>query len=554
MPKLDKYFPGHHGDPVLCSYNPERKGFSIYSGGETDWLRAKLSSFAKPKGYTSKGMEWFVPEVFWVRVKELGKALGNREFLQGLQQFHAHVTVREKYNHILGYCAFTPMGTRLRDYQRQAVTRLLTGDLLLGDDMGLGKTLSVLCAWHMLLNGKKVQQLVVFVPNDDVGQEWINALKTHFGGGNAMLIRDRRQLGKDAAIILIPYTKIFRPDYCSYLRNLCSSERTVLVMDEAHKVSAPDSKQHRAALEYSKNVGWVWLLTGSEVRDPSLYYGLYKIVRRLDPVSDGMSYDTWCKYYCAKGGRGWNQDRLKELNILRNSFALRRVKEDVCQELPPLTFVRRPVPMHPLQEQLYRQMEKEKECEIVAEYGSKELSENHFFTVYLRLMQLASHPLLLEETRITTSPKVDALLDILEGVGDQKVLVWSNWPKTIDHIHDSIRSKLPYLRISKAHGGVSKTDRNTAKEALQSGNLDVIIANPCIWGEGVNLQAASVMVYFDYHPSSTRWEQSKSRAHRMGQTKAVTAYLLYHPNSIETRIMDWLQTKRRLSAIITGGK
>ena len=518
----------------------------IHAGDEQSWLANHLTTHGKPKGYTPQGMEWFMPEVFWAKVQGIAKHLSYQEFTRGMQQFLNRVRAVPEGKIIP---TVTPAGTVLRHYQVEAVSRLREGDLLLGDDMGLGKTLSTIHAWWTDEAGGR-HPLLVFVPNEEVGEEWLTALRVHYKiTKDVCLIRSRKDLAKNYHVTLIPYTKIFRPDYTAYLRQLCKPG-TYLVMDEAHKVSGVDSRQHRAALEYSAEVSRVWLLTGSEVRDPSLYYGLYKIVRRLKHT-DGVNFESWCKYFCS--GRGWNQDRLKELHVLRKTFALRRVKEDVCKELPPLTFIRRPVPMHPLQEQLYRQMEKEKECEIVAEYGNKELSENHFFTVYLRLMQLASHPLLLEETRITTSPKVEALLDLLDGVGDQKVLVWSNWPKTIDHIYDNIRARYPNLRVAKAHGGVSKADRNEAKNQLQAGELDVIVANPCIWGEGVNLQAASVMVYFDYHPSSTRWEQSKSRAHRMGQTRAVTAYLLYHPNSIETKIMDWLQTKRRLSAIISGG-
>lgn len=557
MPRLNKVIPNQHTGPApTCTYDPTLRGFFIGAGSERYYIQQHVSEHGRALGYDPiQGEMWFLPEIFWTRVKAMARELRSPGFTEGVTEFTSslQVEIPHGWDKVKGVWT-TEKGTELRPYQQDAVRRLLAGSLLLGDDMGLGKTLSTLWAFILLLAMNKAKRLVVFVPNEDVAHEWVSAYRTHIAAVTSQLfiVKSRKYLGNPASLItLIPYSKIHRADYSAYVRSLCQQEGTVLCMDEAHRVSGADSLQHRAALEYSHLVQRVWLLTGSEVRDPNLYYGLYKIVNRLGSKSY-LTFDTWCKYYSR--GRSWNPERLKELSVLRKGFAMRRVKEDVCKELPPLTMVMKPVAMHPLQEQLYKQMERDKEIEIAASYGVREMSEQHFFTVYLRLMQLAAHPMLLDETRIPSTPKIDAILDSLEDVGDQKVLIWSNWPRVIDFIYDQIKLRLPQLRVAKAHGGVSKEDRHQAKEALQAGELDVVVANPCVWGEGQNLQAASILIYHDYHPSSTRWEQSLSRSHRMGQTKPVTCLLFLHMGSIESKILGWLREKKKLATIITGGR
>jgi len=554
MPRILKPKPGNSlPETVQLVYHAETMGFHLTTP------EGLFGEFLSTYGRYMQRQCWWISEIYWKPVEQLAAQWGFPPCLTNAVKGFQLYTKRLESLAIGDLPKVTETGTKLRGYQLQAVRRMMAGDLLLGDTMGAGKTLSALYAKHLCWY---YTRMLVLTPNDDVSHEWREAAIQHLGMADKdiLMLTDRRQLDKRGKLMLVPYSRFWRQDFDSYVNENCGQE-TVLVLDEAHRCSSIHSQQHQAAHALALKAGRVWLLTGTEVRDPSQYYGLYKIVRRMKPdarssmvaVGTGskLSSDAWQSYYGQRGGQGWDTKRLETLNFLRRGFALGRTKEQICSELPPLTWINKPVPMHPIQEALYRKMEKEKECEVLTQFGETELNETNFLTVYLRLMQLASHPVLLDETRVADTPKLETLLDIIEGMGSQKAIVWSNWPKTIDYIHSKIQKEFPWLTVAKAHGGVSKTDRNDAKSGLKAGLVDVIVANPCVWGEGVNLQAASVMAYWDYHPSSVRWEQSNNRLHRLGQTKPVTAYKIYHPNSIETRILSWLQEKKRLSTIIT---
>jgi SNF2 family DNA or RNA helicase len=195
-------------------------------------------------------------------------------------------------------------------------------------------------------------------------------------------------------------------------------------------------------------------------------------------------------------------------------------------------------------------MKRDLQAKVLSQYGEQELTENQFIVAYLRLLQLAAHPMLVGETRIDLTPKSERLLQLVEDSGEQSVIVWSNWPDIIDWLAAAIQSK--GISCLPVHGGTSKEKRIQAKDSFMAGETRVLVANPGVWGEGVNLQKASIMIDHDYHPSLSRWKQSRARAHRMGQTLPVTNYRLFHSSSIEVQVLDWLEEKVRLSTIITG--
>lgn len=65
-------------------------------------------------------------------------------------------------------------------------------------------------------------------------------------------------------------------------------------------------------------------------------------------------------------------------------------------------------------------------------------------------------------------------------------------------------------------------------------------------GVGLNLQTASYVFHLDRWWNPAIEDQAESRAHRMGQTFPVTAFRYICSGTIEERIDEKLQAKRRL--------
>lgn len=436
----------------------------------------------------------------------------------------------------------------LRPYQIQGAHRLVKGNLLLGDDMGTGKTCQMLAALAAI-----EKQALVVVPNDSIAWEWqAQVEKFNLPFQSLVIDRSRREDPGTFDLYFVTYAKARRPDYLQHLLKLV--EGRVLILDEGHRAGRVTSQQHHACYELSENAERIWVSSGTEVSGtPDDYYGVFRLVV---PCHYGphllVGPELWVKYFKAKGTKAWAEARLKEdLHTVRRGFGLRRTKAEVCKELPPITEIDYALPMHPIQVAQYMDMKRDLQTKVQSLYGEQELTENQFIVAYLRLMQLAAHPMLLGETRVNLTPKTERLLELVEDAGDQSVLVWSNWPDVIEWLAGHIRDK--GIDCLAVHGGTSQAQRTAARDAFMERRVRCLVANPGVWGEGVNLQVASIMIDHDYHPSLSRWKQSRARAHRIGQTLPVTSYRLYHSGSIERQILDWLQEKGRLSAIITGG-
>lgn len=509
-----------------------------------------------------------IPELLWASVKYAYDRTKDQDIRAALVQFNESLEFPAVPNgdmpaprRIEVINKVSPGGTVLYGYQLKAVQALEYGSCMLGDEMGLGKTLSALMAWEHLVGGQtwlkvtgpeKVRKLTVVCPSDEVADEWAIALEKHMNlNVYVRHVKTRADIdaASRAAVVLIPYSRVWRDGYAEMVQRRCT-DRDILVLDEAHRASRTESKQHMFLwnLVYGKKLR-VWCLSGTEVSNtPESYFAMYRLITR-----SRMPKLTWMEHCYDPFANYWKKEKLKEIRVLRKGFALRRTCTEVGQQLPECTEVTCKVGMDAVTAVLYQAMKTESSMQVqLAVDQKKTITEGLYMVVFGRLMQLASHPLLLGETRVDETPKYHRCCELVEEAGGQKVIIWSNYPGTIDWLHDKLTKAYPGLTIAKAHGKTKKPDRQQVKEDFQAYKVDVLIANPAIWSEGINLQAGNVMIYWDFHASRVRWEQSKKRSHRTGQKMPVFIYKLVVRGSVEEKTLAWLEKKAELARLITG--
>jgi hypothetical protein len=353
------------------------------------------------------------------------------------------------------------------------------------------------------------------------------------------------------------YSKIRIDDYKEFLRMNLHKDYTMLVADEVHACANSSSKQHQALDELLNLCYRYVLLTGTEfTHDPATYHATYKLATRTSvPLEDWVSYFNRGLVDKVTGKPRWDEDRLKSIRNIRGTYGLRRIKSDIA-DLPkqtgPITLI---IPMTHEHRKAYIELWNNSKYEFMNELNElSEVTIEHFFAKFIRLYQMATLPLLLQ-CPINPTYKLEALIRLLEECGDQKVIIWSNFPKCIEWIAEQINKQLPYKKVGYAHGGVSQQHREKCvKDFEENKILDIVIANPAIWSQGVTLNEASIMIYWDLHPSRSRWKQSQDRNYRIGQTKAVTIYCLIHESSIEGMTFNWLGQKDYWSDLVVEGK
>jgi superfamily II DNA or RNA helicase len=136
--------------------------------------------------------------------------------------------------------------------------------------------------------------------------------------------------------------------------------------------------------------------------------------------------------------------------------------------------------------------------------------------------------------------------------GDErrKLIVFTEHRDTLDYLSHRIGSLLGRPEAVKAiHGGVRRTDRrHITEEFTHNPNCRVLLATDAA-GEGLNLQAAHLMVNYDLPWNPNRIEQRFGRIHRIGQQEVCRLWNLVADNTREgavfVRLLEKIEEQRK---------
>ncbi|MEM6854372.1 MAG: C-terminal helicase domain-containing protein, partial [Planctomycetota bacterium] len=177
----------------------------------------------------------------------------------------------------------------------------------------------------------------------------------------------------------------------------------------------------------------------------------------------------------------------------------------------------------------------------------------------LRLRQAACHPALIDKEGLDTgdentpSAKLDTLCDMLAEVidGGQKALVFSQFTSMLS----LVRKRLDELGIRYAYlDGQTRNRKQVVEQFQEDPDLQVFLISLKAGGVGLNLTAAEYVFILDPWWNPAVEAQAIDRTHRIGQTKPVFAYRMICEDTVEQRIIELQQRKRKLADAIVGGQ
>jgi ATP-dependent DNA helicase len=160
-----------------------------------------------------------------------------------------------------------------------------------------------------------------------------------------------------------------------------------------------------------------------------------------------------------------------------------------------------------------------------------------------------------DETLVSTSGKMlllDSLLPELIRSG-HKVLIFSQFTTTLDLLGQYL--DLRSWRYARIDGSVAQTDRQTQilafnKPKSAKDAKDVFILSTRAGGQGINLAAADTVILFDSDWNPQQDLQAMDRAHRIGQTRNVIVYRFATRNTVEQKLLESAEAKRRLEKLV----
>lgn len=137
----------------------------------------------------------------------------------------------------------------------------------------------------------------------------------------------------------------------------------------------------------------------------------------------------------------------------------------------------------------------------------------------------------------------------------RKFLIFTEHRDTLDYLSAKIRSLLGKPDAVQAiHGGVRRGDRRLiTEEFTKNRDCQILIATDAA-GEGLNLQAAHLMVNYDLPWNPNRIEQRFGRIHRIGQEEVCRLWNVVASNTREGDVFVRLLVKVEEQRKAYGGK
>ena len=394
---------------------------------------------------------------------------------------------------------------------------------LLADDMGLGKTVQAITAFRVLLRQGKALQCLVVCPKSVLSswrrhfQDWAPELQVvTISGGKQARDFQWAAYARKAHALLVTYDML-RNDVESATRNGFD----VVVADEIQKIKNPATGTARA-MRRLKAVRR-WGLTGTPLENRP-----EDVMSILNFIQPGL----------------FGSDTLfpASASAVRNKIApymLRRKKEDVLSDLPPIVKGIRYVELEEIQRKAYDDAERTGRFQLES---GENITVQHVLALITPLKQICNF-----EPATGESAKLEWLNDHLETAVEDasKALVFSQFVETLDQIEPNIQSHHPL----KYTGQLSEKQRDSIVENFQGNPTNrVLLMSLRAGGLGLTLTAANYVVHFDSWWNPAVQAQAEARAIRIGQTKKVFVSTLVAENTIEERIQQLLEQKRHLFA------
>lgn len=429
----------------------------------------------------------------------------------------------------------------LRPYQREGVAWLsflraagLGG--LLADDMGLGKTLQAAC---VLGPGSLVVAPTSVLPN------WEAELRRFRPGLRIGVFHGSgRRLDPEADVILTTYA-ILRLD----AELLAARRWRAIVLDEAQAIKNPESQVAQAAFRLAADFRLCLSGTPVENRLDELWSQFHFLARGF--LGGRRDFQERYAQPIAEGRAGV-AERLRQR--LR-PFVLRRRKQEVARELPPRTDLVLRFALDERERTIYDALRASTLEEVAAQLaGPGEGGGGSMMAALealLRLRQAACHTGLLPGQEADRSSKVDLLLERLDqAVGDgHKALVFSQWTGLLDRVEPGLREAgIDFLRLDG-----STTNRGEVVASFQADDgPPVLLATLKAGGTGLNLTAADHVFLLDPWWNPAAEDQAADRAHRIGQDRPVFVHRLVAEGTVEERILELQEKKRRIAEAAIG--
>lgn len=450
------------------------------------------------------------------------------------------------------------MNNILREYQKIGFKWLKTlyrygfGGIL-ADDMGLGKTIQVLT----FLLSEKIENgsspSLIIAPTSLV-YNWLSEIEKFTPNLKTVIISGSKEERKklinniDEYDLVITSYPLVRRDidlYKDLFFRFC-------ILDEAQYIKNPSSQNAKSVKEIQAQS--YFALTGTPIEN-----SLIELWSIFDFIMPGLllSHTKFTKIFERPIVKGQDNKALKELRRYIKPFILRRLKKEVLNELPDKIESKIISQLTDEQKKIYLAYLNKIKGEIEEEINTNGIGKSHIkiLSGITRLRQICAHPSMFIENYEGDSGKLLLLEELVKEniYSGHRILIFSQFTSMLNIIKNMLdENSIEYKYL---YGSTNMKERGSLVKKFNEGEGKVFLISLKAGGTGLNLTGADTVIHFDPWWNPAVEDQASDRAYRIGQKKSVHVMKLITKDTIEEKIYELQEKKKKLiDSIIKPGE
>ncbi|XP_017095746.3 SWI/SNF-related matrix-associated actin-dependent regulator of chromatin subfamily A-like protein 1 [Drosophila bipectinata] len=420
------------------------------------------------------------------------------------------------------------LADKLMPFQQDGVCFAIAqmGRIMICDEMGLGKTYQALAVADYFRDDWPLLVCTTASTRDSWAKHVVELLPKvpiHY----LQVLNNNQQYVAEAQVLITSYNMMER-----HMDKLLQRKYGFIIFDESHTLKNSKAKCTAVAKRLTDQAKRVILLSGTPALSRPLE--LFTQLQMVD--SKFMNFMEFTTRYCdgKQSTFGWDangQSNLEELKvILTLKYMLRRTKTEVLPQLAEKN--RETVILDPSLVSI------NEETKTSLDAFSKELNSSKGRT---------KEEILLRFYARTAEVKTKAVCAYLKTLVKEKIkfIIFAHHRVMMDAISDCLAElRVHYIRIDGQTRSDLRADFVDTFQKNSSCKVALLSLKAC--NSGITLTAAEMILFaeLDWNPSTLA--QAESRAHRIGQTKAVICrYLMAHGTADDT-IWAMLKNKQEV--------
>lgn len=374
---------------------------------------------------------------------------------------------------------------------------------------GTGKTIE--CLACIAQDPERLLPAVIVCPAS-VGRNWYRESKTWLGTNIKVQIlrKTDAEIHKEAQIIVLSWSLLPR-----FLTKILARGPRLLIADEAHYGKNPESLRGRALAELALRTPHVLALTGTPIVN--------------------MEEELWV---------------LQALFGTTSPPMTRRLLEDVAPHIPAKFRTTVSVQLSSGATAEYRRAEKDF-ASWLEEKFRPELGRSGAARMANRLLVTEALTKVGYLRRLLGEAKVDAAVHWIESMvrRGEPVVVFAEHQKPIRSIEQELQRR--NIRFATLEGTTTRRARQRAIDRFQAGRVPVFLGSKAA-KEGITLTRSRHLLFVELFFTAADTEQAEDRIRRIGQTRETTIWYLHAEGTLDDRIDEIVNKKRRIVRDVLG--